>query len=91
MAAVRSVLRTSLLRNSFLQASRFLGLRGLSTQVDDHVSGITDQQKQVSVKLLKSGQVADATFNLIFMLLTYDESFFLLIYHHLYISFVCVT
>ena len=51
MAAVRSVLRTSLLRNSFLQASRFLGLRGLSTQVDDHVSGITDQQKQVSVKL----------------------------------------
>ena len=47
MAAVRSILRTSLLRNSLLQASRSFGLRGLSTHVDDHVTGITDDQKQV--------------------------------------------
>lgn len=47
MAAVRSVLRTSLFRNSLLQASRFLGPRSLSTHVDDHVTGITEQQKQL--------------------------------------------
>ena len=47
MAAVRSVLRTSLFRNSLLQASRFLGPRSLSMHVDDHVTGITEQQKQV--------------------------------------------
>jgi len=47
MAAVRSVLRTSLFRNSLLQASRFLSPRSLSTHVDDHVTGITEQQKQL--------------------------------------------
>ena len=49
MATLRRVvhLRTNLLRNSLLQASRCLGIRNLSMDVDDHVSGITDEQKQV--------------------------------------------
>ena len=47
MAHLRKVVRTSLFRNSILQASRLLGIRNLSVDVDDYVSGITDEQKQV--------------------------------------------
>lgn len=49
MAVVRSILRTGLFRNSIVQASRCLSLRGLSTHVhvDDYVTGITEEQKQL--------------------------------------------
>ncbi|KAL9979675.1 hypothetical protein ACROYT_G017375 [Oculina patagonica] len=47
MAALRRVVRTNLLRNSLSQASRCLGIRNLSVDVDDHVSGITDEQRQL--------------------------------------------
>ena len=56
MAAIRSVLRTSLSRNSLLQASRCLVLRSLSTHVDDYVTGITDHQKQVGFVLISGHQ-----------------------------------
>lgn len=52
MAALRRVVRTNLLRNSLLQASRCLGIRNLSVDVDDHVSGITDEQRQVGLLTL---------------------------------------
>ena len=47
MAALCRVARKGLLRNSLLQASRCLGIRNLSVDVDDNVSGITAEQKQV--------------------------------------------
>lgn len=47
MAALRRVVKTGLFRNSLLQSPRCLGLRNLSVDVDDNVSGITDEQKQV--------------------------------------------
>lgn len=37
--------------NSVFQRFRWLGTRGLSTQVDDHVTGITEEQKQVGNQL----------------------------------------
>ena len=37
--------------NSVFQRCRSLGTRGLSTQVDDHVTGITEEQKQVGDQL----------------------------------------
>ncbi|XP_068721067.1 isovaleryl-CoA dehydrogenase, mitochondrial-like [Montipora capricornis] len=37
----------SLIRNSLFQTCRWLGPRGLSTEVDDYVTGITEQQKQL--------------------------------------------
>lgn len=39
--------RRSLMINSVFQRCRCLGTRGLSTQVDDHVTGITEEQKQL--------------------------------------------
>ena len=45
MSALRRV--TCLFRNSLLQYSRYVGIRSLSVNVDDNVSGITDEQKQV--------------------------------------------
>ena len=52
MAVVRSILRTGLFRNSIVQASGCLSLRGLSTHVhvDDYVTGITEEQKQVQCR-----------------------------------------
>ncbi|KAJ7380794.1 hypothetical protein OS493_007176 [Desmophyllum pertusum] len=47
MAALCRIVRTSVLRNKLLPASRCLGIRNLSTDVDDNVSGITDEQKQL--------------------------------------------
>jgi len=47
MAALRRVVRTGLFRNSLLQTSRCVGIRNLSVDVDDNVSGVTDEQKQV--------------------------------------------
>ena len=47
MAALLRVVRTGLFRNSLLQASGCLGIRNLSVDIDDNVSGITDEQKQV--------------------------------------------
>ena len=43
--------RRSLMINSVFQRCRYLGTRGLSTQVDDHVTGITEEQKQVGDQL----------------------------------------
>ena len=44
MLALRRV--KCLFRNSLL-SSRYVGIRNLSVNVDDNVSGITDEQKQV--------------------------------------------
>ena len=43
--------KRSLMINSVFQRCRCLGTRGLSTQVDDHVTGITEEQKQVGDQL----------------------------------------
>lgn len=43
--------RRSLMINSVFQRCRCLATRGLSTQVDDHVTGITEEQKQVGDQL----------------------------------------
>ena len=50
MATLCRVLRKSLLKNSLFQASKCLGIRSFSVDVDDNVSGITSEQKQVRFK-----------------------------------------
>ncbi|RMX36972.1 hypothetical protein pdam_00005090 [Pocillopora damicornis] len=47
MATLSRVLRKSLLQNSLFQASKCLGIRNFSVDVDDNVSGITSEQKQL--------------------------------------------
>ena len=52
MAALRRVSRTALCKNSLLQAFRCVGIRNLSVDVDDNVSGITGEQKQVGFRTI---------------------------------------
>ena len=49
MAAVLRNFRTNCLRLSVTSAFRLRNVRSLSTQVDDELFGLTDEQKQVSV------------------------------------------
>ena len=48
MAALRRVVSKGLLSNSLLKASICVRIRNLTLDVDDNVSGITNEQKQVS-------------------------------------------
>ena len=57
MSALRRV--TGLFRNSPLQSSRYVGIRNLSMTVDDNVSGITDEQKQVGFPTILQQSLAD--------------------------------
>jgi len=48
MAALRRVVSKGFFNNSLLKASKCVRIRNLALDVDDNVSGITDEQKQVS-------------------------------------------
>ena len=53
---------TGLFRNSLLQSPRCVRIRNLSLDVDDNVSGITDEQKQVGFPTIVRQSLADFTF-----------------------------